>query len=254
MRLKLILKTDQKVAIPLNYQYHLSSALYQLLNRGNEEYAKILHEKGYELEHKRFKLFTFSTLIPEFYKIQGSNLVIAPGLTYLYVGSLKNEFLIHFTEGLFNSYQIRIGKAIFYIEQVEAVPTPSFTSEMKFKCLAPIAITTKEEINGELKPRDCQLTDPKFANNIVQNLLSKYELIYDERLKEPNLIISFDNEDINKYRKGKLIQYKDVFVKGFMCPFTAKGDPRLMEIMWEVGAGEKNSGGFGMVDIVKRYR
>lgn len=250
MRIKVILEIDVPISIPINYQYYLSSAIYYLLQRADQEYAKELHQKGYEFGSKKFKLFTFSALFPDFYKIRGNQMVIGPGKIYFYIGSLKNEFIMNFASGIFSNHILRIGRAKFLISQVEAIPTPQFSEVMQFKCLSPVVATTKEEINGVIKPRDCQLEERKYAENIIRNLKTKYELIYDKPSSGVDLRISFKQEDIEKYKKGKLIYYKNTFVKGFLCPFEASGSPELMEIMWEVGAGEKNSGGFGMVEVM----
>jgi CRISPR/Cas system endoribonuclease Cas6 (RAMP superfamily) len=37
---------------------------------------------------------------------------------------------------------------------------------------------------------------------------------------------------------------------GAFCPFTVSGSPELMETGYQTGLGEKNAGGFGMVDVV----
>lgn len=250
MRIKVILVTDVPISIPINYQYQLSSAIYNLLQKADQEYARELHQKGYEFGSKKFKLFTFSSLFPDFYKIRGKEMIIAPGKINFYIGSLKNEFIMNFASGIFSNHILRIGRASFLISQVEAIPTPKFATTMKFKCLSPVVATTKQEINGAIKPRDCQLEDKKYAENIIQNLKTKYELIYDKPFSNGDLTISFKPEDVEKYKKGKLIYYKNTFVKGFLCPFEATGSSELMEIMWELGAGEKNSGGFGMVEVM----
>ena len=161
---------------------------------------------------------------------------------------IENEFIMNLPVEFSVIISCELGEQL--ISQVEAIPTPKFSSTMKFKCLSPIVATTKQEINGVIKPRDCQLEDKRYAENIIQNLKTKYELIYDKPFSNGDLTISFKPEDVEKYKKGKLIYYKNTFVKGFLCPFEATGSSELMEIMWELGAGEKNSGGFGMVEVM----
>ena len=84
MRIKVILVTDVPISIPINYQYQLSSAIYNLLQKADQEYARELHQKGYEFGSKKFKLFTFSSLFPDFYKIRGKEMIIAPGKLILH--------------------------------------------------------------------------------------------------------------------------------------------------------------------------
>ncbi len=249
MRIKLTLEANRPVVIPINYQYPLSSAIYNMLQRADARYAGQLHEKGYELGSKKFKLFTFSSLYPDFYKLQGRQMLIAPGNVDLYIGSLKNEFLINFAEGVFCNNVLRISTGELMIRQAEAIRAPEFKRSMRFRCLSPVVATTKEEVDGQLRQRDCRLEEDKYRENIIKNLYSKYELIYGKSVEEKDFRIFYNSKDMERYGRGKLIGFKNSFIKGFLCPFEASGSPELMRVMWEVGAGEKNSGGFGMVDI-----
>jgi CRISPR-associated endoribonuclease Cas6 len=38
-------------------------------------------------------------------------------------------------------------------------------------------------------------------------------------------------------------------LRGFMCPLTIEGNPALIALAYESGLGEKNSMGFGMIEI-----
>lgn len=60
MRLKLKLKAkDSPAVIPVNYQYYFSAAVYLLLKFGSPEFSKFLHDQGFNLNGKKFKLFVF---------------------------------------------------------------------------------------------------------------------------------------------------------------------------------------------------
>jgi len=43
-------------------------------------------------------------------------------------------------------------------------------------------------------------------------------------------------------------------VRGFMCPVTIEGDERLIRLAYESGLGEKNSMGFGMIEVIQSDR
>ena len=52
MRLKILLEPlTQKNLIPINYQYQLSCAVYNVMRNGSEEYANWLHEVGNILQN-----------------------------------------------------------------------------------------------------------------------------------------------------------------------------------------------------------
>jgi CRISPR-associated endoribonuclease Cas6 len=40
-------------------------------------------------------------------------------------------------------------------------------------------------------------------------------------------------------------------VRGFMCPLKIEGNPALIALAYESGLGEKNSLGFGMLELQK---
>ena len=70
MRLTIFLDKTNGDTIPINYQYPLSAAIYQIIAKGDKDYASFLHEKGYG---KGFKFFTFSQINVPF-KIEGDRM------------------------------------------------------------------------------------------------------------------------------------------------------------------------------------
>ena len=68
MRFKITLQVHSQQygnALPINYQYELSAAIYQILSYADSDYAEWLHNNGFQSDHgsKNFKLFAFSHLI-----------------------------------------------------------------------------------------------------------------------------------------------------------------------------------------------
>jgi len=63
MRFKLTLTVDRRAFgnfLPLNYQYELSAFVYRTIERANATYSEWLHENGFKLDAKQFRLFCFS--------------------------------------------------------------------------------------------------------------------------------------------------------------------------------------------------
>jgi CRISPR-associated endoribonuclease Cas6 len=48
MELQLRLQTIHGNAIPINYQYELSSWIYKVIERADAQYSDFLHNKGFE--------------------------------------------------------------------------------------------------------------------------------------------------------------------------------------------------------------
>ncbi len=65
MRIKITFNLPgSRLVLPLNYQYPLSAWIYKVLENGDHDFSKFLHEHGYRHDsNKAFKLFTFSNLL-----------------------------------------------------------------------------------------------------------------------------------------------------------------------------------------------
>ena len=77
MKFNIVLKYPSGSYIPINYQYPVSAAIYKILQQADEEYARFLHDTGYQKANslKTFKLFTFSDLMVIF-KMEGNRMVL----------------------------------------------------------------------------------------------------------------------------------------------------------------------------------
>ena len=49
-----------------------------------------------------------------------------------------------------------------------------------------------------------------------------------------------------------LIRYRGQNIKCYMFPITLTGDPKLIELCYELGLGSYNIQGFGMLEHVER--
>src|SRR5690554_5850875 len=129
MKFKITLtkKDSLHTVIPLNYQYAMSAAIYKILARGDKDYARFLHEKGYG---KGFKLFTFSQLNVPF-KIEGAQkdrMRLIGNEAHFQIAFHLPEAMENFVKGLFQNEQIDIAdkksKGSFKVKSVESLPNP----------------------------------------------------------------------------------------------------------------------------------
>jgi len=265
MRIQLSLRPQTRPsAIPLNYAYPLSAAIYKILQQASPEYAAFLHDKGYAAPSGRLmKLFTFSKLwIPNVRQREG-RLSGSDGLWRLQVGSpMLNEFVQNFVLGLFESSELAIGgqgcHAVFRVEQVEALPVPAFREAMRCKCLSPITVSTMRESETGLRPERSGLRiyyyrphDESLSEALRLNLLEKYEIVHGHQPADARFTFQLESGD---KPKSKLITIKEgtpeaTQIKAFETYFTLEGSTELMLVAWECGLGEHNSQGFGMIEV-----
>ncbi len=249
MRIRVICDAGKGIKIPVNYNYYLASIIYSFLEASDPEYAYFLHSDGYLYGDKHFKLFTFSQLLAK-HGIEGEYIVLRSIINW-FVSSPLETFLTNFASSLLEKREISIYNNRLLVKDVEIPQMPVFKEVMKFRCLSPVTISTKRERNGRIVTHYCLPTETEFSELVRQNLIKKYELIYNRRPVDDSFTMSFD-EEYTKKRNGritKLIRYKNIDIRGVLCPFLATGSRELMYVGYECGFGDKNSAGFGMVDV-----
>jgi len=265
MRLLLTLELTGLQRLPLNYNYPLSSAIYKLLKFGSPEFADFLHNTGYKLNGKRYKLFSFA-LKPGEIKFGNNCINLSSRIIKLYVTSpLVDNFIHNFVIGSFNNRIIQISdssvKSSLLIKQVETISEPVFTNKASFRLVSPMVLSTiRKNENGSFQYYFRYSDDIKEINRVfTQNLKNKYELIYSNVYNGPGIELNWDKKYIAKKKaENKRLTKKISVVKkgelpveiiGIEVPFILTGDADLMKVGYECGFGEKNSMGFGLTVV-----
>jgi len=60
LRIRVLLNSLSSKSLTVNYNYPLSSAIYNLLRLGSSEFSAFLHDIGFPLNDRKYKLFTFA--------------------------------------------------------------------------------------------------------------------------------------------------------------------------------------------------
>ena len=250
MRIKILADVGDGITLPINYNYQLAGVIYRFLAESDPEYATFLHNEGYAAAEKRFKLFTFSQLMAERRRITGDKIHFGSTLTW-YISSPVERFLSHFADTLLTEGRLSIGQHQLRIKDVTVPRIPRFQSEMHFRCLSPIVMSTSRERNGKQTMHYCLPDDPALSELIRQNLIRKHQAIHGRTPHDDTLTFTFDEAYIRKRhgRVTRLVDYKGIKIRGIMCPFRVSGNPALIQIGYECGFGDKNSAGFGMAEV-----
>lgn len=253
MRFKLKLELLPNIMgreIPINYQYELSAAIYRILAKADQAYAAWLHDNGFVVDGKRFKLFTFSWLFTP-YKIdrERQRLIINSDTVEWYIGFLPEKSTQQFIQGVFcdQSIQIadRISGAAFAICEVQVMPPLTYAPVMEFQTLSPICVSQRDE---QGKTNYLSPDAPNYAEGLLTGLLARYRALYGHDYDGD---ASIDFQLLGK-AKPVLVKIKagtsaQTFVKGYQCRFRLALPEELMRIAYEGGLGEKCSLGFGMI-------
>ncbi len=251
MRLKVSLQLERETTVPLNSQHLLTAVVYRFIEYSNADYAAFLHGKGYapdEEDQRRFKLFCFSPIRSRRRRVAGDNLILGMGAAEWLVSSPVEQFLSEFASGLLSSGHLRVGNAILPIATVETLPAPPIEYSMSFKCLSPIVAAVAERNAQKSWTRFLRPKDPDFSDRVRANLLNKYRALHGHAPQDDSFQLAFDQDYLAKNRGTKLIRYKETDVVGAFSPCTLAASPELMQLALDCGLGEKNAGGFGMIE------
>jgi CRISPR-associated endoribonuclease Cas6 len=275
MRLRVALELEREAAVPINHQHLLTGVVYRFLEAADADYAAFLHGEGYAVspplsppsqggvrnersqggaqeDRRRFKLFVFSPLRAKRRRADGVILRIGPGPVEWLVSSPVEKFLTEFATGLLSAGVLQVGTLTLPIAQVEALPEPEFGDTARFTCLSPIVVSVTETREGRRVTRYLRPDDPAFGERVRLNLLAKYAALYGALPSDDRLTLTFDAAYLARNRGTKKITYKEIEVVGAFAPFQISGSPELIRVGYTSGLGEKNAGGFGMVEVDRR--
>ncbi|WP_456407907.1 CRISPR-associated endoribonuclease Cas6 [Caldithrix abyssi] len=263
MRLKLKLQVDSQFNIlPFNYFYPVSAWLYKQINRGDSDFAHWLHQQGYMVKGKHFKHFTFSKIgLRRFRRLDGGLLILDRQVD-LHFSFLTQKGVESFLSGLFLNQQLDIvdgrHQCRFYVRQVESLSAPEFKARMHFRSKSPICLSKPVEINGKSGKEFLHPSHPEYGQRLVQNLFFKY-LSFKELEKDAAMEDSLmKNFEFKWYEpcKSRLATVKsgskeETRIRGYLYSFDLTAPPELLRIGYYSGFGEKNSLGFGYVEVMK---
>lgn len=263
MRVELTLAisgTDR--VLPINYQYEFSAWIYKMIHFGDSEFAVWLHEQGYTSGNKSFKLFTFSNLEVERFKVFKDRFKIVSDEAKLILTFHIDEAAQHFVTGLFQNNTFTIGdrksQVDFEVKSVEALQQPDFpegNERMRFSSLSPICVTKPVEVNGSLRAEYLSPKHPEYERRFFENLVTRYKTVHPEVNGQFDNIDNFHFKAISK-PKSRLIKIKagtpqQTKVRGFLYDFVCVASVKLLRFGYEAGFAEKNALGFGCVEIKK---
>lgn len=243
MRLKIILENlkEEKIKFPLHYNYLIQSFIYNYID---EKLAQFLHDKGFEYEKRKFKMFVFSRLFSKNYKIIENEIVFDKEI-YFFISSPLNEFLSQFTQNLFKNPSIKIFRNELILKGVYILGIPQIKETGKIKMLSPLTCYSTLYKKDKKKTYYYSPFEKEFEFLIQENLRKKYEAFY-KKTKDFEFKIKPMKVDKNS---EKIINYKGTVIKGWLGIFEINSLPEIIKFAYDVGLGSKNSQGFGMFEI-----
>ena len=242
MRLKINLKAKNNFKVPFNYNHIVSSIIYNKII--DLDLAHELHTSN------TFKFFNFSQLNIPKRKIVKDGIISRNGVINFYLSSPNDLLIKNIVNGFIDNLEIKFQNETLLVEKIEALRIPDFKEKSEFITLSPINIRDTQEIDGKLKRVDLSPSD-KFFKGIETNLIKKYCKFNDleSTVKEINVY----SEMANVKRKRITIPKgpNTTYHRAYMMDLILEGDFDLIKFAYDVGLGEKNSMGFGMIKYIE---
>lgn len=238
MRLKLTLKCKPETILPYNYNHYLYKAI-----------ARAVHNPNAVGRMRDMGFFTFSQLYFEQYTISANGIRNLGKYVQWYISSIKTYFLEAILKGLSETGSISLGTVEMQIANMEILATPEITGVMEFSCMSPITVTCNlDPSQGHM--RYGRIEDHDFTEKLRQDLINKHYRIYDSLPTDDNLTFEFNETYMsNKRRVTRLINFNGIKILGYMIPFKVTGNPELIRVGFQMGFGNRNNCGFGMVKV-----
>ena len=242
MRLKINLKSENNFKVPFNYNHILSSIIYNKI--ADLDLANKIHDSN------SFKFFNFSQINIKKRKLVKDGIIARDGRISFYLSSPDDLLVKNLVSGFVDDLEINFKNDKLIVEKIEALKTPDFREISEFKTLSPINIRDSKEIDGKVKRIDLAPSD-KFFKGIENNLIKKYCIF--NNIENTDKKISAYSEMAHVKRKRITIPKgpNTTYHRAYMMDLILDGDTDLIKFAYDVGVGEKNSMGFGMLRYIE---
>ncbi len=245
MRLKISLISDKEVVLPKEFNYITQAVIYHLIDRLP---AKWLHDGGFKIEKRSFKLFAFSSIIEKGRYQSSKELFTFPHTISFYVSSPVAWILEQVAKNTVFSEKLMFGQNEMSISSVEIIKNDEITeNKIRINALTPIEThSTLLKGDGSKKTYYYSPTESEYSELINENLMKKWSAYYKESCPY-NIKI----EPVQmKYCRERIRSFKGTVIKGWTGHFWLESGPEFLQFALAAGLGSRNSGGFGFIEKV----
>lgn len=243
IRKYLILQVNEDCVLNYNYHYELMKRIYESIELKDKSRALILHNNGYKIDNKKFKLFNYNLFCQgAIYTSKG--IEIKKDNTIKFIISGYSEVINLILKGLIIKQKFILDNIEFKIVNIEDDNKIKLDNISLYKVRTPVVASLYNKLDNKqiyLNPMQ-----EEFYKSLYNNLIRKYKLIYK---KDYNGELYFDIENVLSIKKKYITNIKQ---KGFVIGYSdfeivVQADKDMQEVIYYCGLGEKNSVGMGLV-------
>ena len=244
--------------LPFNYQYELSKAISQLLEKAEPFKNPLLSRNCRGYENNGWGPFTFSQLNFDNFllhqqdqKIEHTGQFATLEIRFAADNTVKDSI----KKVLFEQRLI-LGDIPYQISKMEVMSSVEFNDVMVYRCLTPLSLLAKDRDREGgaryLSPADEGF--PKFfKENLLQRLLRfqpEFQSLKDLDRYCPEIQFELLNEPKKKGITLKGPTEGPLKIVGYQFDFKFKASPILHELGYYEGFGSQSTLGFGYVEVL----
>lgn len=239
MQLKLIL-SGAPLRLPLASSSILQGLLYAALKE-DCAFSHQLHETGYTLHQRKFKLFSFSELQGK-YRVENKQIIYDEPVS-MEIRSV-DAYMIQLLYAYFLQHKtVSLGNNTVTVEHIELQDKTVFAEKIRIRTISPITVyqTTEDGHTLYFSP-----DEPAFYQSIVENAKRKWLSFSDDASKFSLSVSPVPNTTFSK----RATAFKETFITAWHGNFILEGNPEILSFLFQTGLGSKNSQGFGLFDVI----
>ncbi|MGQ9622930.1 MAG: CRISPR-associated endoribonuclease Cas6 [Candidatus Caldatribacteriaceae bacterium] len=237
---------DKEVVLPLEHNHLLQAAIYYQIEQ--PALRDFLHEQGFALGKRRFKLFVFSRLMGKFRIDRERQEIIFVPPCRLVVCSPLSMLMEEMAKGLLRQGQVYLGKNRLTVGSIQVRSTTVTQDCITVRMLSPLTVYSTFNSTNKSFTYYYSPFEPRFFELVRENLAKKHQIV----LGHPAQLTNFSFAPIDvRERDFKVVRCKGTIIKGWMGKYRLTGNPKFLEIALSAGLGSKNSQGFGCCELVE---
>ncbi|MDR7614902.1 MAG: CRISPR-associated endoribonuclease Cas6 [Armatimonadota bacterium] len=232
MRLQVVYSLDNP-KLPVEYRRGFASLLKEAIKQANptcfERYYLRLHT---------LKPFTFSLFFPELTGNERENFHVG-SKAILSFSTFSPEVMASVYNGVLQIREYPIFENKIRLYNVFLRPQITIVKDrVQFKTQAPVLVNTKGNPNWYLLPGEEGFEEG--LNFSVRELCRVFLGMSDARVEFHPIAI-----------RRKVVRHYNMHMQGFVGIFELRGQPEVLNLIYQVGLGVRRSQGFGMLELVQ---
>ncbi len=229
------------MVLPLSYYHCLQSLLYELMC---PSLANEVHEE------KEAKPFVFSSLFGEYLLDSENKTILFSDQVSLYIASRDSYLLLSILSRIVSkpSSFALLGQKIVFLKAIALKNEVEEKESYLVETLSPLVLHETIEKEGKKWTHYFSPMDPSFQNAANKNFLRKASFLKAKVSSDPFFLLPGENV------REVVALYKGFVIKGYVGTFRFLGKKDQLLFLLDQGVGERNSEGFGMIQIKKERK